>query len=329
MKNLKYISVYNIIAGLYRDLGIENINESDIIEWSADALDHIGSVEYSQLSTAFVEVNNFKCAIPEGCTELLQIVRRNGLPPANIQEILDECSCINKPGIELEVQSEQPQGERLDACGQPVILDCYGMPLEDYELAYYRPYFDYVYWYFGNNQIRFQQWTPVKLAQHNFFNSVKTNPELELYKNRTHDEYNIIDNVIHFSFDKGYVAISHYKRIYDKEGYPLIPDEVSILTAIKEYCTYKYFQKLWYQGREGTADKWKAAEQNWNWYCRQAKSKAKSLSAEQLNQLTNYMTVMLPRNNYWSSLMKSYGLPENVKYVKNTVYNGRRARQIF
>jgi hypothetical protein len=327
MINLTYTSVYNIIARLYRDVDSEMINESDIIEWIGDALDHIGSVEYTQLSTAFVEVENFKCDVPDGCVDVLQIVKRNGKTPDSIQEVLDECDCLdldNKP----QQQEEQDKGERLDSCGQPVILDCNGMPIEDYELAYYRPYFDYVYWYFDPRRTYYNgEWSIVRLAQHNFFHSVRTNPKLKLHENKGLDEYNIVDNVMHFSFDKGYVAISYYKRVYDKDGYPMIPDEVSILSAITEYCKYKMFQKLWYKGRDGMKDKWEVAENNYQWYTRQAKSKAKQLNAEQLNQLTNYMTTLLPRNNYWNQLNKTYGLPEDVKYVKNTAYYAKRTRQ--
>jgi hypothetical protein len=293
------------------------------------ALDHIGSVEYTQLSTAFVEVQGYKCALPEGCVDLLQILKRGTPLPTSINQVLNECACLDLNDKPQE-EPGSPQGsERLDPCGQPVILDCSGMPIEDYNLAYYRPYFDYVYWYIDANKRMPRDWILLKEAQHNFFPAVKNKPELNLHVNRQTEEYKVIDNVLHFSFEKGYVAISYYKRVYDKDGYPLIPDEVSTIQAITSFCTFKLFQKVWYQGREGTADKWKVAEQDWHWYCRQAKSKAKMLNAEQLEQLTNYMTTLLPRNNYWSSLMKAYGIPEDVSYVKNTVYDARKFKQIF
>jgi hypothetical protein len=318
MKHLKYTSIHTIISSIYRDTDQDIINGGDVIEWAAEALEHIGCVEYKRLSTAFVEVNNYRCELPSGCTDLLQILKRNSRLPNSINEILNECNCLDledKPLI-----SEQPEGtERLGPCGQPVILDCQGIPIEGYNLAYYRPYFDYVYWYFSGNR-KYQDWSLVRLASHNFFPMVATHPELELHANKASEEYNIMDNALHFSFKEGYVAISYYKMVYDKNGYPMIPDEVSIIRAITEYCKFKIMQKMWYKGREGYTDKWQEAEKSWHWYCRQAKNKAKMLTAEELDQLTLYMTTLLPRNDYWASTMKSYGLPEDITYIKNTVY---------
>ena len=39
------------------------------------------------------------------------------------------------------------------------------------------------------------------------------------------------------------------------------------------------------------------------------------------------MTTLLPRDTYWNSLYKHYGLPEDVTYVKNTAYHGRENRR--
>lgn len=323
MKHLTYTSAQSIIAALYRDLGSDLINESDIIEWLGMALNHIGSIEYTQLATAFIEVQDYKCVLPDGCVDLLQILKRNTSLPENIKQVLNECSCLNFENKQ-EKQNNTQENERLDSCGYPVVLDCNGQPIEDYDLAYYRPYFDYMYWYFDTNKKKYNDWVLLKQAQHSFFPAVKNKPKLGLHNNIKAEEYKVIDDVLQFSFEKGYVAISYYKRIYDKDGYPLIPDEVSVIQAITSFCTYKIFQKAWYQGREGMRDKWEIAYNEWNWYCRQAKSKAKSLNAEQLEQLSNYMTTLLPRDNYWSSLRKSYGIPEDVSYIKNTAYDTRK-----
>ena len=45
MKNLKYISVYSIIDKLYRDLGVDSLEESEIIEWTGEVIDKIEVVE--------------------------------------------------------------------------------------------------------------------------------------------------------------------------------------------------------------------------------------------------------------------------------------------
>lgn len=326
MKNLRYISVYSIIDKLYRDLGVDSLEEAEIIEWTGEVMDKIEVVEFSVLSTAFIEVRNYKCEVPKGFKQVFQVVRRNAGKPENIKEI---CGCLglNTPVQEIEEQDENKPFERLNPCGEPILLDCNGTPLEQYEFAYYRPFFDYVYWYFDLPKYR-KEWTLVKLAQHSFFNTVINNPEVEdLYKNQNLDEYNIVNDMMHFSFKDGYIAMSYYKNIFDKDGYPLIPDDPDIKDAIAHYCTYKLMKRRWYQGRDGYQDKWQSAENDYNWSIKKANVKAKTLNAEQLNQLTNYMTTLLPRDTYWNSLYKHYGLPEDVTYVKNTAYHGRENRR--
>jgi hypothetical protein len=75
-----YISIKNIISTLYRDLGVNTeINESDLVEWSAEALSLIGAYsQYIEISKCLT-LKKGKAALPIGFQKLVD-VRYNGKP---------------------------------------------------------------------------------------------------------------------------------------------------------------------------------------------------------------------------------------------------------
>ena len=150
-RHLQYTTLDRIIAKLYRDLGLEEISETDIVEWSAEALEAIGAITLYEEAVAFIEIENHQADLPNGLHSIIQVARNNlwtkkekqELCPANI--ILD-CTTQEMENIDSD---STPCG-----CGDTgmsyqdfIPLDCEGKIIGDYEVAYYRPYFDLQYEY--------------------------------------------------------------------------------------------------------------------------------------------------------------------------------------
>ena len=57
-RHLQYTTLDRIIAKLYRDLGLEEISETDIVEWSGEALEAIGAITLYEEAVAFIEIEN-------------------------------------------------------------------------------------------------------------------------------------------------------------------------------------------------------------------------------------------------------------------------------
>lgn len=313
-RKFQYTSLDRIISKLYRDLGIEEISETDVIEWAGEALDFVEAVNVYEEAVAFVEVNNHQADLPNGLNSIIQVARNNHwtkgeskLCPANVvadvteEEIEEGCytNCNNNPpGLE----------------NYPVPLDCNGSPITDYELAYYRPYFDLQYEYYGwvgSNFYR-QKYTPIRLANHSFFNSVVCTEEEDLYRNCGEDEYTIVGDKIRTSFKEGSIAIAYYRQIVDPEtGYPMIPDDSSFITAITYYVTWKYMARMWYMGREGYGDKMKEAEMQWHWYFKQAENKAFTLhGADEHQNFLETRNHLIPRLDRYYSYFGKLGRKE-------------------
>lgn len=258
-KKFKYTSLDRVLSKIYRDLGIEDISETDVIEWAGEALEAIGAISLYEEALACIEVSNHSADLPSGLHSIIQVARNN-----HWSEEVKDMTCPEK--IIEELEEDKPQKK----C--PVLLDCQGKPLQDVEIGYYRPYFDLQYEYYGWNSSKLYatKYTPVRLSNHTFFNSIVCAEDEKIY-NSCEDEYTISEDRLKFSFKEGSIMLAYHRQRVDPEtGYPMIPDDYSVITAITMYITMKYMSRLWYMGREGYGDKVQKAEADWQWYCKQA-----------------------------------------------------------
>lgn len=319
-RKLQYTTLDRVLSKLYRDLGLEEISETDVVEWAGEALEFIGAVTLYEEAVAFVEVENHQADLPNGLHSIIQIARNNkwskqnkDLCPANI---ITDCTTE-------ELIQDKDCGCSRSLTDYPVPLDCHGTPLTDYEVAYYRPYFDLQYEYYGwNHSNRYiQDYTPIRLANHSFFNTVVCEEEDPYSKpyyhaNYSQDEYTIVEDKIRFSFKEGSVAIAYYRQRIDPDtGYPMIPDEVSVITAITMYITMKYMARLWYLGREGYGDKYQKAESDWQWYCKQAGNKQMMIyGVDQHENFKDMKQQLIPKNNRYYGYFGKMGRPEDTRF---------------
>lgn len=292
-RKMQYTTLDRVLSKIYRDLGIEEISETDVVEWSGEALEAIGAVTLYEEAVAFIEIENYQGTLPNGLHSIIQVARNNRwvkenkedcLCPANIkldctteeiQTVPSKCGC--GPTVVGEVHTSLTGDKYFHNGNEWVFMDCNGKLIGDYEIAYYRPYFDLKYEYEGwrNSNIYRQAYTPVRLANNTFFNTLVCPEETTGLYNTCTDEYTIVGDKLRVSFQEGSVAVAYYRQAVDPEtGYPMIPDDYSVITAITMYITMKYMGRMWYLGREGFGDKYQKAEQDWHWYCKQAGNRA-------------------------------------------------------
>lgn len=265
MSKHSYVPIDTIFSKLIRDLGEEHINESDIIEWTAEALEAIGAVTLYEEALTFVEVKDYQATLPVGLHAIIQIAKSNApYTPSKDQLCIKEN--IKKIQEEKEKSSCPPR--------EGVALDCKGEFAEPFEVAYYRPFhstkYEYFDWRMSNH---YRGFSPVRLANYTFFNSIVCQErDSEAIYNSCTDEYTIIQNqIVRFNFKEGLVAISYLRQVVDEQtGYPMIPDHYSYKTAITKYVTYRIMERQFYAGREGSQGRLQKAESDWHWYCSQA-----------------------------------------------------------
>lgn len=308
MSELNYTTVNRIFSKFTRDLRGTDINESDVIEWIGEALEFLKVPQIQEQAVAFIEVKNHHAEIPKGFHMVLQIARNNNWEA----EKLSPCSVANC----VENDTEETT---CDFCCETVtITDCNGFILNEGDIIDYKPMFDLKFFYqpWLNSKYYKRNFTPVRLANHTLFNTIVCKEKVDLCMGCT-DEYTIVGTTekrLRFSFAEGQIAMSYLKNALDDEtGYPLVPDEISYITAITYYIKWKISE--WYQwnGRAGYDGLVSDTERKWKQYARQAKNKAKMpKSLDDYQDLLEQTHYLIPDHKKYYSYFGNLGRPERL-----------------
>ena len=315
--NYQFTSIDTIFAKVERDL-TPNFKETDIIEWVGEALAFIGASRYYEEAVAFAEVKNFTCNIPTGSHSIIQLARNNNWTP-------EIPTCVTPAGIIAETPNVFFQdcsncGGVQDIDNGYVVLDGKGTPVLEYDIAYYRPYFDLIGEYYGwsNSNYFKQSYSPIRLKTNNFFGSLVCQlRDNSCYKN-SKDEYSVINRgtTLKFSFECGSVAIAYNKQVLDREnGYPMIPDHVSYTTAILAYIGLRMSKKDFFNHRDGAKGVKDDYEADWQWYSKQAGNvEMMPNGIDEHQNLLDQRQYILPRLNEYYSFFGNLAQSENRKY---------------
>lgn len=324
---MTYTSIDRILSKIQRDFGM-SADTNDLIEWSGEALEAIGTSRLHEEATAFIEVKNHQCPLPLGIHNIIQIARNNRFCPGSESEATGIC-----PNDFSSSQTTSPTDPPCPKCGPcetdgPVWIDCDGTPLCGWEGAYYRPYFDMRYEYDQYRQFihGYGNFSPVHLATSSFrSNLVCTDVKaLDIGSNHERFEYNVIEGkILRFNFRDGQVALAYNRQVVDpKTGYPMIPDTYSATTAISMYIMYKISAKDFYAGRDGAKNKLDKAESDWQWYCRQAANNAwQPQGVDEYENLLQQRSYLIPRTHEYNNFFGRLGSPENRRFNDPNGYN--------
>ena len=313
---IKYITIDRIFDAVNKPgfKGNQIFNEIDIVGWTGEALGYMKVSKILEEALHYAEVSNFQIEIPIFLENIIQIARdvkfvpqakdSTGLCPINI--ITDSETIVTPPVVndgnccEPLIPScyDIPEGTSF-----PVVVNQEGRPLTEYELTYYKPFYNLKYDFLSWTQstVYRGRFTPVRLSTHNFFESLVCK-EKSVYSDTCQDEYKIVQGkIIRFSFESGGVVIAYNRTPLDPEtGFPMIPEHESVIRAILEYIRYQYAKADFYEYREGSESRMQKSETDWHWYCKQATNALKMPSSvDEYENLLKQRSYLLPRNSYY------------------------------
>ena len=326
-----YTTVDTIFAKFSRDLRGNEVNEADMVEWIGEALSFMKVAEIQEEAVAFIEVADYKAELPCGFQSVIQVARNNNW----VKNENESCVCpsnvlINSITTQEVIVDNTLPPEPLD---QPIV-DCEGNIIGEYEMAYYRPYFDLKYEYYGWNSSRYfkENYTPIRLANHSFFNTMVATEQdeaiKEIYNSNTTDEYTLAGGfpnyALRFSFKEGSIALSYLRTVIDAEtGYPVIPDNILFISAITYYVKWKISERFRWEGREGSAQESRDAEEHWLKYVRQAINHIKMPhGVDQYQNIMENSLYLIPRTRKYYGFFGNLGREEDRRF--NNPDNRRR-----
>jgi hypothetical protein len=312
---IQYTSIDRMFAKVQRDYGID-IHEADIIEWTGEALEAIGTIKLYQENVAFIEVSNWSCELPPFFHAIVQVARdtqfdpsrakMTGLCPKDIDESFIKSSGRNPTTFDPE------------KVYNPIEICPNGQPMVDYEMAYYRPFYDlqweYPQWQNSSIQNRF---VPVRLSTSSMFKGICCDPEAKQFHNNWRDEYTIINNgiALRFNFQDGMIALSYLKQRLDEEtGYPLVPDSEALTEAIGSYIIKKISTRDFYGKKEGSQNLMQKAEMDWQWHCKRAKSQMMMPTVDDLQNILEQRHRLIPIQNRYYSFFGKMNTPERLRF---------------
>lgn len=334
---MQYVSIDRVLGKFHRETSKEGVSETDLIEYVGEALDFLNVADSQEEAVAFLEVKDYQVQLPMYLNTILQVARDNSFVAP--EEDSTDCS----PQSFLEKYGECCGEEQINNPLDCVITDCQGKILnKEYDIAYYRPYYDlkWLYQFWCDSAYYKQNFTPVRLANHTFFNSIVAKEKCDIPYSNTDlsgDEYSIVgttEKYLRFSFKEGRVAVAYLRTAIDiNTSLPLIPDNISYLTAITYYIKWKLEEVDFDDNREGSGGKMQYYEKHWLKYCRQAKNFAKMpKTIDQFQNLLEQSHYLIPRHRRYYGFFGNLGREENRLFndpeyrnkLTRTRYNGRR-----
>ena len=259
---VKLTSIERVIAGLYRDLKpVVELSENDLIEWAGEALEQIGAYTQLEEKIASLTVDGYKAILPSGVHKVIQVAYKytEGSPSTTpMLTTASPCTTCSTNGCDPECPT------CADVCETSAQL----IQNAELFLQYYKPNS------FRATGYYYDHYKPLRLASGPFAipNTAECADCTGISAN-CDQEYSLDWPYIKTSFKQGYICVAYVGQALDDRGFPLIPDEVSYVEAIKRYIIYKLKYSEFLQGQT-PPQVYAKLEEDWHWYCAQARSKA-------------------------------------------------------
>ena len=124
--------------------------------------------------------------------------------------------------------------------------------------------------------------------------------------------YKIQGNVIFTSIKEGTIEIAYNAFAVDSEGYPMVPDNSSFISALEFYIKKKKFNILFDEGKISQSV-WNQVCQDYAWTVGQAQSDLIRPTIDQMQSITNSLNTLIPRVSEHKSGFVNDGSAEMIK----------------
>ena len=273
MSIYKTISSKVVIRKIFRDLKPSKDNWiDDAVEWVGEALEHIGASSQLCQKQCVLDVTDHKTLMPSDLYFINQVAINNSVSPVNSAE-LDTLTTKVK---ELKEAIVDAQANDLEYSSTTSVLHEINNRIEVLENVYFK------------NDSKLQ---PLQYGASTFHKSMHC--EGCVNENTNYEDTYIIDcDYIKTSFVSGKICLSYTAFPTDEDCYPLVPADISYQEAMFWYI-YKKLLLSNPQFKNNGID-YSFAEQQWKYYCTQARNAANFPDIDRYESFMNQWVRLIP-----------------------------------
>jgi len=275
----KTISSKAVIRKIFRDLKPQNDNWiDDAVEWIGEALEHIGAAPQLNLKNCVLDITDHKTLMPSDLYYINQVAINSSVSPVSATE-LDKLTTKVK---ELQAEIAAAQDAGLEYSSTTSILHEINSRIVVLENVYFK----------NENNLQ-----PLQYGASNFHQSMHCTGCVN--ENAEYEDTYIVDNdYIKTSFESGKICISYMAFPTDEDCFPLVPDDISFMEAMFWYVYKKILMSFRAPAEtKGNGISYQFAEQQWKYYCTQARNAANYPDIDKYESFMNQWVRLIPNMN--------------------------------
>jgi len=265
-----------IIRKIFRDLKPQDDNWiDDAIEWIGEALEHIGASTQLLQKQCVLTVKNHKVLLPTDLYYINQVAINNSVSPVSSKELDTLISKVK----ELQAEIADAQASGIEYSSTTSVLNEINSRIVVLENVYFK----------NSNNMQ-----PLQYGASNFHRSMHCDNCVN--ENVSYEDTYIIDNdYIKTSFESGKICLSYKAFPTDEDCYPLVPDDISYSEALFWYIYKKVLLSRPDFKKNGI--NYSYAEQQWKYYCTQARNAANYPDIDRYESFMNQWVRLIPNIN--------------------------------
>ena len=328
MATYKTVSTQTIIRKVMRDLAPDDANWiHDAVEWIGEALEHIGAGAHVETKGCILDIDDFKGTLPPDVYYINQVAVNDTEQESSLRGKIDDLQAlVREVGDVTTVMRNslantvtQLQDGTITSNLSKTQLELFGTLGKVKVAALNKIIADSAVIYTSYMNPTVGNLTPLKYCTTNFPRGIHCDECVNERVQTGTDCYLIENDRIKTSFKKGKVCLTYTAFATDSDCYPLVPDDISF----KEAMFWYIFKKMLLRGIESpNGFDYMTADQQWKYYCTQARNEAKYPDIARYESFMNQWVRLVPTINEYDTVMEGLGERENLyrgNYSTNSV----------
>ena len=312
----KTTSSKTILRKVFRDLNPNNDNwVDDAIEWIGEALEHIGSATQLEKKGCILDVHNYKASLPADLYYINQVAVNGSAGNIDqtslITELRNQVKLLNN---NLNTYNNNLNDEIVQSTDGTYTSNITPDDLKnfaalkkttDHEIREINVRLAII----ENDYLNSTALTPLSYCTTNFPKGI----HCESCVNETSkckECYYVENDKIKTSFVSGKVCLSYMAFPTDDDCYPLVPDDISY----KEAMFWYIYKKILLGGDSPVNNgiNYVFAEQQWKYYCTQARNAANFPDIDKYESFMNQWVRLIPNINRSMTGFENLGTRETL-----------------